>query len=86
MTQALVQHRSPTDVVTSDVAPFVIEPPQAHFHKDRIALLLLGIDYNYNDKDEEYSSDARTDTIKALSLNFPTTQNPQGCSFTALGA
>jgi LCP family protein required for cell wall assembly len=81
VTQALVQHRSPSDVAAGDVAnvaPFIIEPPQAHFHKDRIAVLLLGIDYNYNDKDEEYSSDARSDTIMALSLNFPTQQNPQG--------
>jgi LCP family protein required for cell wall assembly len=78
VTQAIVQHRSPTDVVAADVAPFIIEPPQAHFHKDRIALLLLGIDYNYNDKDEEYSADARSDTIMAMSLNFPTPQNPQG--------
>ncbi|MGP6158309.1 MAG: LCP family protein [Vulcanimicrobiaceae bacterium] len=78
VTQSLVQHRSPTDVVASDVAPFIVEPPQAHFHKDRIALLLLGIDYNYNEKDEEFSSDARSDTIMAISLNFPTSQNPQG--------
>jgi LCP family protein required for cell wall assembly len=78
VTQSLIQHRSPTDVVAGDVAPFIVERPQAHFHKDRIALLLLGIDYNYNDKDEEYSSDARSDTIMAMSLNFPTAQNPQG--------
>ncbi|MFY9778969.1 MAG: LCP family protein [Candidatus Baltobacteraceae bacterium] len=78
VTQAIVQHRSPSDVVASDVAPFIIEPPQEHFHKDRIALLVLGIDYNYNDKDEEYSAGARSDTIMALSLNFPTQQNPQG--------
>jgi hypothetical protein len=47
VTQSILQHRSPTDVVARDVAPFIMEPPQAHFHEDRIALLLLGIDYNW---------------------------------------
>jgi len=39
---------------------------------------LLGIDYNYNDKDEEYSRNARSDTIMALSLNFPTSAHRTG--------
>ena len=34
-----------------DLAP----DPQAVFHKDRLAILLLGIDYNYNAQDIEYS-------------------------------
>ncbi len=71
---SLVTRRSPTDVMGS----LLIEPPQQHFHKDRIALLLLGIDYNYDDKDQEFSTNARTDTIMAVSINFPTAENPHG--------
>ncbi len=70
--QAIMQKRSPQDVI----AAYFIEPPQAHFHKDRINILLLGIDYNYNDKDIEYSTNARSDTIMAISMLFPTAQSP----------
>jgi LCP family protein required for cell wall assembly len=69
-----VQHRSPTDLLAS----LMIEAPQDHFHKDRIAVALFGIDYNYDSKDQPYSAGARTDTIMALALNFPTKANPRG--------
>jgi len=71
---SVVTKRSPGDVVGA----MLVEPPQQHFHKDRIALLMMGIDYNYDDKDQEYSTNARTDTIMAVSLNFPTAENPHG--------
>jgi LCP family protein required for cell wall assembly len=70
--QAIMQKRSPQDVI----AAYFIEPPQAHFHKDRINILLLGIDYNYDDKDQEFSTNARSDTIMAISMVFPTAQSP----------
>ncbi len=76
-TQAIVQKRSATDVMASYGMPF-IESPQSHFGKDRVALLLMGIDYDYNSKDEETSLNARADTIKAVSLNLPTASNPTG--------
>lgn len=69
-----VQHRSPTDLLAS----LMIEAPQDHFHKDRIAVALFGIDYNYDSKDQPYSAGARTDTIMAVALNFPTQTNPRG--------
>ncbi len=71
-TQSAIQKRSPVDVVTA----YFVDPPQTYFHKDRIAVLLLGIDYNYDDKDQEYSSSARSDTIMAVALNFPRGQKP----------
>lgn len=49
-----------------------VPAPQELFHKDRLAILLLGIDYNYDDKDQEFSAGARSDTIMALSLDLPT--------------
>jgi LCP family protein required for cell wall assembly len=77
--QSIVLKRPWRDVAVSDLSPFnLIEPPQAHFKKDRIAVLLLGIDYNYDNNDQEFSSSARSDTIMTLSLNFPTAQNPTG--------
>ena len=71
---SVVTKRSPGDVVGA----MLVEPPQQHFHKDRIALLLMGIDYNYDDKDQEFSKNARTDTIMAVSLDFPTAADPRG--------
>ncbi len=72
--KALVEHRSPVNVVVEQFVP----PPQQYFHKDKLAVLLLGIDYDYDAKDQEYSSNARTDTIKAVSIDLPTQQNPSG--------
>ncbi len=49
-----------------------VPAPQALFHKSRLRVLLLGLDYNYTDQDIEYSAAARSDTIMALSLDLPT--------------
>jgi LCP family protein required for cell wall assembly len=73
-TQSAIEHRAPVDVVGG----YVIPPPQNFFHRDRVALLLLGIDYDYDAKDQEYSANARTDTIKAVALNLPTAAAPNG--------
>ena len=75
--QSLVERKTATDVMAQYGLPFV-PSPQAAFGRDRIALLLMGIDYNYSAKDIEYSGKARTDTIKAVALNFPTSANPNG--------
>ncbi len=76
--QSVVQHRTPSDVIGSDVRLPFIASPQELFHQDRIALLLLGIDYDYNSKDEEMSANARADTIKAVALDLPNERNPAG--------
>jgi LCP family protein required for cell wall assembly len=77
VTQAIITRRSPAQVMAGYGLP-VIPAPQTYFHKDRVALLLLGIDYDYNQNDIEYSTNARSDTIKAVALDLPTTQNPNG--------
>ncbi len=46
-------------------------PPSEVFGKDRIYVLLLGIDYNYDDKGMPYSKNARSDTIKVAGIDFP---------------
>jgi polyisoprenyl-teichoic acid--peptidoglycan teichoic acid transferase len=48
-----------------------VPAPQAVFGKDRIYVMLLGIDYDYDSKDQPYSSSARSDTIMAAGLDFP---------------
>jgi LCP family protein required for cell wall assembly len=48
-----------------------VPTPQAAFGKDRIYVMLLGIDYDYDSKDQPYSSNARSDTIMAAGLDFP---------------
>jgi LCP family protein required for cell wall assembly len=49
-----------------------VPDPQRLFQKDRLAILLLGVDYNYDSKDNAYSAGARSDTIMAISLDLPT--------------
>jgi LCP family protein required for cell wall assembly len=66
-------HQTPIQVV----AAMFVEPPQQHFGKDRITVLVMGIDYDYDSKDQEFSSSARSDTIMAVSVNFPTDINPK---------
>jgi polyisoprenyl-teichoic acid--peptidoglycan teichoic acid transferase len=48
-----------------------IPTPREVFHKDRIYLMVLGIDYDYDDKDQPYSAHSRSDTIMAAGLDFP---------------
>jgi polyisoprenyl-teichoic acid--peptidoglycan teichoic acid transferase len=74
--QAIYLHKNIFATAWSDFP--VVPSPQSTFHKDRIALLMLGIDYSYDSKDQEYSANARTDTIKTVALTFPTAANPNG--------
>lgn len=61
-------HRSPISVITGQLTP----SPQEVFHKDHLLVLAEGLDYDYNDKDEEFSSQSRSDVIKAINLDFRT--------------
>jgi LCP family protein required for cell wall assembly len=61
-------HRSPFQIVEGQFTP----TPEELFHKDRILVLIEGLDYDYNDKDEEFSSQSRSDVIKAVDLDFRT--------------
>lgn len=66
----MVQTGSLNPVTTA--VTFFVPSPDAVFGRDRIYVLLLGIDYNYDNKDQEYSTQARSDTIMAAGLDFPT--------------
>ncbi len=61
-------HRTPLEIMTGQIAP----SPQELFGKDHLLVLAEGLDYDYNDKDEEYSTQSRSDVIKAINLDFRT--------------
>lgn len=54
------------------VSSFVVPEPETVFGKSRIIVALLGLDYDYTDKDIEFSTNARTDKISVYALDFPT--------------
>jgi LCP family protein required for cell wall assembly len=55
-----------------EIVNIFIPPPEQIFGKDRISILVLGIDYNYTNRDIEFSAGARSDTIFIATLDFPT--------------
>lgn len=63
---AIAKHENPLQVLTQSVVP----DPQAVFNKDRILVLVVGRDYDYNDKDFEMSKNARSDLIQVYSMDF----------------
>lgn len=63
---AIVEHRNPVGAISQIFVP----PPQQVFGKQNLLVLVEGLDYDYNDKDEEYSSDSRSDVIWAVNLDF----------------
>ena len=64
---AIVEHRNPVTVITQAFVP----TPQQVFGKSNLLVLVEGLDYDYNEKDEEYSTDSRSDVIWAVNLDFP---------------
>jgi polyisoprenyl-teichoic acid--peptidoglycan teichoic acid transferase len=63
---AVVEHRNPVTAITQVFVP----TPEQVFGKPNLLVLVEGLDYDYNDKDEEYSSDSRSDVIWAVNLDF----------------
>ncbi len=48
-----------------------VPPPAEVFHKDRIYVMLLGTDFNRDEKGMPYSKGARSDTIMVAGIDFP---------------
>jgi LCP family protein required for cell wall assembly len=70
--QPVAQHES-TNLVAQMVrkaAALTLPAPQTLFGKDRLLVLLLGIDYDYDEKDMPFSSHARSDTIMVAALDL----------------
>jgi LCP family protein required for cell wall assembly len=53
------------------IVNYFIPAPDSLFAKERIYVLLMGLDYDYSTNDEPTSKDARTDKIEAFALDFP---------------
>ncbi len=59
-------HRSPLDAFVQIAAP----DPVSLFGKESIRVLVVGLDYDYDEKDQEYSTQSRSDIIMAIDLDF----------------
>jgi LCP family protein required for cell wall assembly len=53
------------------IVNYFVPAPDSVFSKERIFVLLMGLDYDYNNLDEPTSKDARTDKIEAYAIDFP---------------
>jgi LCP family protein required for cell wall assembly len=54
------------------VVNYFVPSPESVFGKERLYVLLLGLDYDYTTTDQPSSKDSRTDKIEAFALDFPT--------------
>lgn len=67
---SVTQHKAPWVIIASIAARPLAPPPQELFHRDHLLVLVEGLDYDYNDKDEEFSTQSRSDVIMAVNLDF----------------
>jgi LCP family protein required for cell wall assembly len=63
---AIVEHRNPVTAITQ----IFVSPPQQVFGKSNLLVLVEGLDYDYTAKDEEFSTNSRSDVIWAVNLDF----------------
>jgi LCP family protein required for cell wall assembly len=56
--------------VAQAVTTFFVPDPRKLYGKDDVRILLVGLDYDYDDKDQESSKAARSDIIMAVDLNL----------------
>ncbi|HEV8022209.1 MAG TPA: LCP family protein, partial [Candidatus Lustribacter sp.] len=54
------------------IVNYFVPSPDSVFGKERIFVILVGLDYDYNNLDEPTSKDSRTDKIEAYAVDFPT--------------
>ncbi len=60
-------HKNPVTQITQMFVP----PPEQVFGKSNLLVLVEGLDYDYTEKDEEFSTNSRSDVIWAVNLDFP---------------
>jgi LCP family protein required for cell wall assembly len=68
---AFTMFRAHTLNPIAGVVTYFVPSPESVFGKQRIFVLLLGLDYDYDRLDQPTSKDARTDKIEAFALDFP---------------
>lgn len=67
-TLSILKHESPVEVLTQPIIP----SPQQAFGKDHLLVLVVGLDYDYDNLDNETSKASRSDVIKVINLDFRT--------------
>jgi LCP family protein required for cell wall assembly len=68
---AFTMVRSHTYNPVVGIVNYFVPAPESVFGKERIFVLLMGLDYDYNNLDEPTSKDSRTDKIEAYAVDFP---------------
>jgi LCP family protein required for cell wall assembly len=63
---AVVERRNPVTVIEQALVP----TPSQVFGKENLLVLVEGLDYDYTSKDEEFSTNARSDVIWTVNLDF----------------
>jgi polyisoprenyl-teichoic acid--peptidoglycan teichoic acid transferase len=63
---AFFEHQNPVTAITQLFVP----SPQQVFGKPNILVLVEGLDYDYTAQDQEFSTNARSDVIWAVNLDF----------------
>jgi polyisoprenyl-teichoic acid--peptidoglycan teichoic acid transferase len=72
-----IDERERNDLVSRFVrqaATLAVPAPQTLFGKDKLLVLLLGIDYDYTDRDMPSSAHSRSDTIMVAALDLQASQ------------
>jgi LCP family protein required for cell wall assembly len=68
---AFTMVRSHTYNPVVGIVNYFVPSPESMFGKERIYVLLLGLDYDYSTTDMPTSKEARTDKIEAFAIDFP---------------
>jgi LCP family protein required for cell wall assembly len=63
---SMFEHKNPIVAVTQAFVP----TPQEVFGRPSVLVLVEGLDYDYNEKDEEFSTNSRSDAIWAVNIDF----------------
>ncbi|HTA38652.1 MAG TPA: LCP family protein, partial [Candidatus Acidoferrales bacterium] len=63
---AIFEHKNPILAITQVFVP----TPQEVFGKPSVMVLVEGLDYDYTDKDQEFSTNSRSDAIWAVNIDF----------------
>ena len=68
---AFTMVRSHTYNPVVGIVNYFVPSPESQFGKERIFMLLMGLDYDYDANDQPTSKDSRTDVIDTYALDFP---------------
>jgi LCP family protein required for cell wall assembly len=63
---AVFEHKNPV----ATIGQMFVPSPQQIFGKPNLLVLIEGLDYDYTPKDEEFSTNSRSDVIWAVNLDF----------------